>query len=80
MNHWKSKKSTTQDTTSSGAAMKGERLRSVQEALKAKGYDPGPVDGVFGRKTKAAPKDFRKAEKLLESGRQDPETLAKLGV
>jgi len=57
-----------------------ERTRSIQEALKAKGHDPGPIDGVFGPKTKAALKDFQKAEKLPESGRQDPQTLAKLGV
>jgi hypothetical protein len=61
-------------------AMKGERVRSVQEALKAKGYDPGPIDGVFGPKTQTALKEFQKAESLPESGHQDAQTLAKLGV
>jgi len=64
--------------TSSGT--KGERVRSVQDALKSKGYDPGPIDGVFGPRTQAALKDFQKAEQLPVSGRQDPQTLAKLGV
>lgn len=29
-------------------------IRTVQEKLKAAGFDPGPVDGVWGRKTEAA--------------------------
>ena len=30
---------------------KGIRVRLMQEALKAKGYDPGKIDGVYGKNT-----------------------------
>lgn len=33
---------------------RGEAVRAVQERLKALGFDPGPVDGVFGKLTKTA--------------------------
>src|SRR5262245_42154187 len=62
-----SKTPATSQTDSSKSKTMGqdtERTRSIQEALKAKGHDPGPIDGVFGPKTKAALKDFQKAEKL----------------
>jgi peptidoglycan hydrolase-like protein with peptidoglycan-binding domain len=62
------------------ADMKPERVRAVQEALKSKGHDPGPIDGIFGPKTEAALKSFQKAENLEASGRGDAQTLAKLGV
>ena len=29
-------------------------VRDLQEALKALGHDPGPVDGVFGAQTETA--------------------------
>jgi hypothetical protein len=31
-----------------------ERVRELQEALTKAGYDPGPIDGKFGPRTKAA--------------------------
>ena len=31
-----------------------ERVRELQEALTKAGYDPGPIDGIFGPRTKAA--------------------------
>ena len=33
---------------------RGVRVRLMQEALKAKGYDPGKIDGIYGTKTIAA--------------------------
>jgi peptidoglycan hydrolase-like protein with peptidoglycan-binding domain len=57
-----------------------EQVKAAQDALKQKGFDPGAADGVMGPKTKAALKDFQKAEKLNETGRLDAETMAKLGV
>ncbi|MDP6513629.1 MAG: N-acetylmuramoyl-L-alanine amidase [SAR202 cluster bacterium] len=38
---------------------RGEMVRWVQARLRDKGYDPGPVDGVFGAKTRLAVKDFQ---------------------
>ena len=37
-------------------------VRDLQEALKALGYNPGPVDGVFGATTEAAVKAFQQAK------------------
>lgn len=31
-----------------------EHVREVQRALAKAGYDPGPIDGIFGPRTKAA--------------------------
>jgi peptidoglycan hydrolase-like protein with peptidoglycan-binding domain len=33
-------------------------VREIQQALKDKGFDPGGIDGVWGRKTIAAVKQF----------------------
>lgn len=57
-----------------------EQVRAVQQALKDKGHDPGPIDGIMGPKTREALKGFQKAEGIKETGRLDAETMAKLGV
>ena len=36
------------------AAATPERVRELQQALTQAGYDPGPIDGKFGPRTKAA--------------------------
>ena len=38
----------------SGAGARTSHVREVQEALAAAGYDPGPIDGIMGPRTKAA--------------------------
>jgi peptidoglycan hydrolase-like protein with peptidoglycan-binding domain len=53
---------------------------SMQQALKDKGFDPGPADGVMGPRTRGALRDFQKKEGLNPTGRWDHETGAKLGV
>jgi peptidoglycan hydrolase-like protein with peptidoglycan-binding domain len=73
------------DTMKSGGAKAAgaggqERVRKVQEALKDKGMDPGPVDGIMGPKTQSALRDFQKQEGMEETGRLDAETMSKLGV
>ena len=57
-----------------------KEVRAVQESLKAKGYDPGPIDGVLGHKTTSALKAFQKAEKLPITGELTSDTRSKLGV
>lgn len=63
-----------------GAMPSHKEVRAVQEALRAKGYDPGRIDGVLGRKTASALKAFQKAEQLPATGQLTSETLTKLGV
>jgi peptidoglycan hydrolase-like protein with peptidoglycan-binding domain len=63
------------------ASAKGsEDVKKIQEALKAKGQDPGPIDGMMGSKTRAAIKAFQEASGIKATGRMDKETGEKLGV
>jgi hyperosmotically inducible protein len=55
-------------------------VRQAQEALKAKGFDPGAIDGVMGEQTREAIREFQKAEKLPVTGQLDPATLKGLGL
>jgi len=55
-------------------------VKPVQEALRDNGQDPGPIDGIMGPRTKAAVKNFQRAEGLPETGRLDAETMTKLGA
>jgi hypothetical protein len=68
---------------SSGTAMSNHgssNIKEVQQALKDKGYDPGPIDGVMGAKTKEALKSFQSASNLSATGTLNSETAQKLGV
>jgi hypothetical protein len=38
----------------SGAGATASHVREVQQALSAAGFDPGPIDGIMGPRTKAA--------------------------
>jgi uncharacterized protein (TIGR02594 family) len=53
-------------------------VKEIQQALQAAGFDPGPVDGIRGRKTIAAIKEFQKANGLAVDGIVGPKTAAKL--
>src|ERR1700730_18176132 len=43
-------------------------VRDLQEALKALGYDPGPIDGTFGSATETAVKAFQQAKAIPADG------------
>lgn len=55
-------------------------VRAVQERLAALGYDPGPIDGVAGPKTRAAIGDFQTAAGLAPDGAASPALLARLNA
>jgi peptidoglycan hydrolase-like protein with peptidoglycan-binding domain len=57
-----------------------EEIVKVQEALKAKGEEPGSIDGIMGNKTRAALKKFQEQNKLKVTGTLDEQTAEKLGV
>ena len=61
-------------------AQTSQTIRAAQEALKAKGYDPGPIDGIYGPRTRAATEDFQKHETLTADGRLGPKTLDSLQI
>ena len=48
---------------------RNQLVMSVQVELERLGFDPGPVDGYYGRKTEAAIKNFQRHDGLPENGR-----------
>ncbi len=56
----------------------GERVRILQRALKALGYDVGHVDGDFGSATYVGVKAFQKSNSLTVDGKAGKNTLMKL--
>lgn len=55
-------------------------VKAAQEALKAQGHDPGPIDGILGPRTEAALREYQQDKGLPITGRPDRTTLAQLGV
>ena len=55
-----------------------ERVREVQRRLVKLGYRPGPVDGLFGPRTRAATQWFQFKHGLPTNGRVNRSTLAVL--
>ncbi len=51
----------------------------IQKALKAKGFDPGPLDGIYGRETGSAVNAFQVAQNLPKGG-LTYETISALGI
>ncbi len=47
---------------------KGDYVRGLQEYLRDQGYNPGTIDGVFGRQVVAAVKEFQKNHGLNSDG------------
>src|SRR6266540_5106699 len=58
----------------------GTRVRALQEALLAHGFNPGLIDASFGPGTEAAVIAFQRSEGLLADGVVGPRTAAALGL
>lgn len=52
----------------------------IQRRLAALGYDPGPADGIYGRRTIAAVRQFQSKHDLIADGIVGPLTLAALNA
>jgi membrane-bound lytic murein transglycosylase B len=59
-------------------ALSLEERKALQQALKDKGFDPGPVDGVIGAGTKRALKAWQKSAGLPADGYASLDTLTRL--
>ncbi len=66
--------------SASAAGISRDQVRSTQQNLADRGYDPGPVDGMWGSRTSAALRNFERDQNLQADGRPDPQSLAALGV
>lgn len=63
-----------------GASGSHAQVMAFQQALKDKGFDPGPIDGTVGPRTTAAVRAYQKTEHLTMTGEMNADTAAKLGV
>jgi peptidoglycan hydrolase-like protein with peptidoglycan-binding domain len=57
-----------------------DTVRQAQQALKDKGFDPGPIDGKYGPKTREAVTNYQKQNNIAANGRLGGETYSSLGV
>ena len=69
------------NSTSSIAGNQASRnlTSDVQAGLADLGYDPGPVDGKYGPKTKTAIESYQADNGLLTDGMVTPELAAHIG-
>jgi peptidoglycan L-alanyl-D-glutamate endopeptidase CwlK len=66
--------------TASKQGSKSPQVKNVQKKLKKLGYNPGRLDGIFGKKTRAALIRFQKSRGLVADGIVGPQTLAALSL
>ncbi|MEG3987746.1 peptidoglycan-binding protein [Microcoleus sp. S28C3] len=57
----------------------GSKVKTLQVRLEIQGYDPGPIDGIFGARTATAVKNFQKFKDLTANGMVDETTWKALG-
>ena len=65
--------------TQSVTALNPDKIRVVQQALQSKGFDPGPIDGIVGPRTKEAVRNFQDRYGMNPTGEIDNQTLFALG-
>ena len=57
----------------------GSKVKTLQVRLDIQGYDPGPIDGIFGDRTATAVKSFQEDKGLTANGMVDATTWKVLG-
>ncbi|MCP4397907.1 MAG: transporter substrate-binding domain-containing protein [bacterium] len=57
-----------------------QAIRTIQERLTELGYQPGPIDGMWGKSTEAALKHFQQDQGVSVTGTVDENTAKKLGL
>lgn len=59
---------------------RGTDVRDLQQELRQRGFNPGPIDGVYGSQTAIAVRQFQRARGLFPDGVAGQETLTALGL
>lgn len=70
--------SATETAIPSAPADESTRVREIQLALQAAGFDPGSTDGRLGPRTRTAVREFQQANGLHPDGKVGPRTWSKL--
>jgi peptidoglycan hydrolase-like protein with peptidoglycan-binding domain len=65
---------------SRGSAQASGQTRDLQRALSQRGFDPGPVDGIYGPRTRQAVMDWQRQNNMQVTGQPNSQMLADLGV
>ena len=68
----------TRESVETGLGLTREDRRAIQSSLAAQGFDPGPADGVFGRRTRAAIGRWQGARGEQPTGYLDAEAAKSL--
>jgi peptidoglycan hydrolase-like protein with peptidoglycan-binding domain len=55
-------------------------IRQVQQTLRDRGFNSGPIDGIMGPATRAAVQKFQQSQNLENTGQLNRQTLVALGV
>lgn len=58
----------------------GPSVRELQTLLRNNGFDPGPIDGIFGQRTQSAVIAFQRSRGLVPDGIVGVQTWTALGV
>ena len=65
---------------SSNVCLADDNIRKIQLKLFLLGYDPGVTDGLMGKKTRTAIKDFQQSKNMLANGELNEDTLKVLDI
>jgi peptidoglycan hydrolase-like protein with peptidoglycan-binding domain len=68
------------DPAQQAQGMSADTVKQAQQALKDKGHDVGPIDGMYGPQTQKGVKEFQEKQNMKATGRLDQQTLSALGV
>lgn len=55
-------------------------VRAIQRRLKELGFDPGPVDGIYGPKTKNGIMEFQRFKNFKVDGKISNKLIGELGL
>lgn len=77
---WRAVPCESQQVASGGTSTINNSVALIQRALQGRGFDPGPIDGRMGPRTRAALSRFQASSGLNPTGQVDQQTLAALGL